>query len=71
MPKHWMTSVNSGDTVARTGDGSLVGHYESDKGARTVVPHCDIRYNLLEHRLALDKLLVLGLRCLQLGAKLL
>lgn len=42
---------------------------ESEAKARTVIAHRDIRDDLLQHRLALDELLVLRLRRMQLRAE--
>ena len=39
--------------------------------AHTVVSHRDVRHDLLQYRLPFREPLVLGLRCLQLGAELL
>jgi hypothetical protein len=35
------------------------------ENVRTIIPHGDVRDDLLQHRLALDKLLVLRLSCME------
>ena len=67
MPRHCTTSVNNGDTARRVSftPPPAVGR----ERVPTVVSHCNIRNDLLENRLALDKFLVLGLGGMEFSAE--
>lgn len=69
VPRHATTSGKSGDT-----DGTHDGWSEHTirtwrDVVRTIIPHCYIRDDLLQHRLSLHELFILRLRRVQLCAK--
>jgi hypothetical protein len=57
VPRHWTTSVNNADTTQQV----RANEVDYSGRQRTIISHSDICDNLLQNRLPLHVLLVLGL----------